>query len=214
MTFNPDIKKEVTEVYFSQRPEKSLSPPIISITIMYWLLPARKIWVLSLDSKLIFNEHVNQKINKCNRIIGLIKRLSLMLSRNQLLTIYKTFITSHLDYADIIYDKPFNDSFKEQLEKVQCSAALIITGAIKDTSRERLYQELGLESLCGRTWNRKLAFFYKTVKGLAPSYLQSYLLPDNERTYSSTSRNTIKTFATQTSTFSATFFPYGIKEWN
>ena len=181
---------------------------------MYWLLPARNIWVLSLDSKLIFSKHVNQKINKCNRIIGLLKRLSLMLSRNQLLTIYKTFVTSHLDYADIIYDKLFNDSFKEKLEKVQCSATLIITGAIKGTSRERLYQELGLESLCGRTWNRKLAFFYKTVTGLAPSYLQSYLLPDNERTYSSTSRNTIKTSATQTSTFPATFFLYGIKEWN
>ena len=33
--------------------------------------------------------------------------------------------------------KPFNDSFKEKLEKVQYSAGLIITGAIKGTSRER-----------------------------------------------------------------------------
>ena len=40
-------------------------------------------------------------------------------SRNLLLTIYKTFIRSHLDYADIIYDKPFNDSFKEKLKKIQ-----------------------------------------------------------------------------------------------
>ena len=62
-----------------------------------------------------------------------------MLSRNQLLTIYKTFVTSHLDYADLIYDKPFNDSFKEKLENVQCSATLFITGAIKGTSWERLY---------------------------------------------------------------------------
>ena len=70
--------------------------------------------------------------------------------------------------------------------------ALIITGAIKDTSRERLYKELGLESLCDRRWYRKLVFFYKIVKGLASSYLQSYLLPDNERTYNTRSslRNT------------------------
>ena len=81
--------------------------------------------------------------------------------------------------------------------------ARIITGAIKDTSRERLYKELGLESLCDRRWYRKLVFFYKIVKGLASSYLQSYLLPDNERTYNTRSslRNTIKTFATRTSTF-------------
>ena len=83
------------------------------------------------------------------------KRLSLILSRKQLLTIYKTFVRSHLDYVDIIYDKPFNDNFKEKLEKNQYSAALIITGAIKGTSRGHLYKELGLESLCDKSSYRK-----------------------------------------------------------
>ena len=79
-----------------------------------------------------------------------------------------------------------------------------------------MYKELGLESLCDRRWYRKLVFFYKIRKGVAPSYLQSYLLPDNERTYNSRSslRNTIKTFAMQTSTFCATFSAYCTKEWN
>ena len=118
------------------------------------------------------------------------KRLPLLLSRNQLVTIYKRFVKSHLDYADKIYDKPFNDSSKEKLDKIQYSEALIISGAIKGTSPERLYKELGLESHCDRRWYRKLVFFDKVVKGLAPSYL----LPDNERTYNTRSslRNTIK----------------------
>ena len=75
-----------------------------------------------------------------------------------------------------------------------------------------MYKELGLESLCDRRWYRKLVFFYKIRKGVAPSYLQSYLLPDNERTYNTRSslRNRTKTFATWTSTF----FPYCTKEWN
>ena len=121
-----------------------------------------------------------------------------------------------IDYADIIYDKPFNDAFKEKLEKVQYYAALIITGAIKGISRERLYKQLGLESLCNRRWYRKLVFFYKIVEGLAPSYLQSCLLLGNERAYNTRSsfKNTIKTFATRTSTFYTTFFPYCTKEWN
>ena len=57
-------------------------------------------------------------------------------------------------------------------------------------------------------------FFYKIVKGLAPSYLQSYLILDNERTYNTrlSLGNTIKTFATWTSTFRAIFFPYCTKE--
>ena len=50
----------------------------------------------------------------------------------------------------IIYDKPLNESFKKQIELVQYNAALIITGAIKGTCRDKIYQELGLESLADR----------------------------------------------------------------
>ena len=146
MSFNPDINKSATEVYC----EKSLPPPIIFNNNNLLTSSCQKHLGLALDSKLSFNEHVNQKINKCNRIIGLMKGNSLILSRNQLLPIYKTFVRSHLGHAGIIYDKLFNDSFKEKSEKVQYSAALIITGAIKGTSREGLYQELALESLCDR----------------------------------------------------------------
>ena len=160
MSFNHDINKQETEVHFSERREKSLPPPIIFNNNNVLTSPCQKHLDLALDSKLSFNEHVNQKMNKGNRIIGLMKRLYLILSRNQLFTIYKTFVRSHLDYADIIYNKPFNDSFKQKLEKVQYSAALIITRAIKGISREHLYKELGLEFLSDRRWYRKLVFFY------------------------------------------------------
>ena len=41
-----------------------------------------------------------------------------MLSRTCILTIYKSFVRPHLDYDDIIYDKPVTESFKDWLEKV------------------------------------------------------------------------------------------------
>ena len=46
--------------------------------------------------------------------------------------------------------------------------------------------------------------------------MQSYYLPDNERTYNTRSilRYTIETFATRISTFRVTFFPYCTKKWN
>ena len=99
---------------------------------------------LILDTKLKFNEHLQDKINKCNRITGSIKKLSLILPRTCLLTIYKAFVRSHLDYAGMIYDKPDNESFKGWLEKIQYNAALAITGAIRGTLPERIYNELGL----------------------------------------------------------------------
>ena len=43
-----------------------------------------------------------------------------------------------------------NESFQNKLECVQYDAALAITGAIRGSSREKLYQELGLESL--KSW--------------------------------------------------------------
>ena len=72
------------------------------------------------------------------------KRLSINLPRNSLLTIYKSFIRPHLDYGDILYDNPNNENFQSKLEKVQYRAYLAITGAIKGNSREKLYNEFGL----------------------------------------------------------------------
>ena len=101
------------------------------------------------------------------------KLSSLTLSRNSLLTIYKNFIRPILDYPDIIYQKPLTESFKDKLEIVQYNAALVITGAIKGTSRDRIYRELGLESLAERRWSHKISFFHKILNGLLPVYLQS-----------------------------------------
>ena len=87
-----------------------------------------------------------------------------VLPRSALLTIYKSFIRPHLDYGDIIYDKAFNESFHAKLESLQHNATLAITGAIKGSSTEKLYEELGLESLKSRRWYRKMSFLYKVLK--------------------------------------------------
>ena len=69
-----------------------------------------------------------------------------------------------LDYADIIYGKPLTESFKDKLEMVQYKAALVTTGAIKGTSRDRIYRGLGLEPLAERRWSRKIFFFSQNNK--------------------------------------------------
>ena len=106
-----------------------------------------------------------------------------------MLTIYKTFTRPILDYADIIYEKPLTESFKDKLEMVQYNAALVITGAFKGTSRDRIYRELGLESLAERRWSRKIFFFHKIINGLLPVYLQSYISYCVEGVYRTRSAN-------------------------
>ena len=99
-------------------------------------------------------------------MIGLIKRLSVNLRRNALLTIYKSFVRPHLDYRDILYDKPSNENFQNKTEKNQYRACLAITGAIQGISSEKMTKKndndkLGLHSLAKRRWRCKLIFFIK-----------------------------------------------------
>ena len=55
------------------------------------------------------------------------------------------------------YGHPQNESFCEKLESMQYKAALAIAGVIQSTSREKIYQELGLESLKCRRWYKRLS---------------------------------------------------------
>ena len=89
-------------------------------------------------------EMIDNKIKKCYKIIGLIKRLPISAPRTSLFTIYKSFIRPHLNYADILYDKPENQNFQNELEKVQYKARLVINSAIPENSRQKVYEELGL----------------------------------------------------------------------
>ena len=59
---------------------------------------------------------------------------------------------SLIDYRDIIYDQPQNESFCEKLESIPYKATPGTTGAMQGTSRDKIYQELGLEPLKCTRW--------------------------------------------------------------
>ena len=104
---------------------------------------------------------MKEKYVKFNKGIGVIKKLQNRLPRQALLTIYKSFVRPHLDYGDIIYDQPNNESFSQKLESYQYNAALAIIGAIGGTSQTKIYKELVLESLKFRRYFRRLCSFFK-----------------------------------------------------
>ena len=105
------------------------------------------------------------------------RKLNLLLPRSSLLTVYKCFIRPHLDYGDVIYDQPNLSSLTNKIESVQYNVALAITGAIRGTSKEKLYQELGFESLKDRRWLRRLCHLYKNVNTKQPAYLYDLIPP-------------------------------------
>ena len=64
-----------------------------------------------------------------------------------------------------------------KIESLQYNAALSITGANIGSSKEKLYQELGFESLKDRKWMRKLCYFFKAISFTRSSYLYDLLPP-------------------------------------
>ena len=71
------------------------------------------------------------------------------------MTIYEAFLRPLIDYGDIIYDQPQNESFCEKLQSVQYKAALAITSVIQGISHDKIYQELGLKSLKSIRWYKR-----------------------------------------------------------
>ena len=151
MSFNPGPLKQAQEVIYSRKRNKPHH-----LDIIFNGNPVNL--GMFLDSKLDFDEYIKGVFDKTSESIGLIRKHRKFLSRPSLLQIYKSFVRPHLDYGDIIYDKAFIGSFQKKLETIQYNAALAISGAIRGTSREKVYSELGLESLQDRRWYRKLCF--------------------------------------------------------
>ena len=150
MNFNPDPSKQAQELLFSRKTSSKPYPSLNFNDNLVHQVQLQKHLGLFLDPKLSFDEHIQCFLIKTGKIIGLISKLQPIILRAALLTIYKSFLRPHLDYGDVIYDRAFNESFQNKLESVQYNAALAITGAIGGSSREKLYQELGLESLKSR----------------------------------------------------------------
>ena len=164
-----------------------------------------------LDEKLNFSEHINEKPIKVTKSINLLRKLNLTLPCSSLLIIYKSFIRPRLDYGDIVYDQPNNSYLSEKIESLQYNAALAITSAIKGSSKEKLYQELGFESLKDRRWMRKLCYLYKVISSKRLFYLYD-MLPPLQRSQ----RNQVffRPLLCRTEIFKNSFLPYTINEWN
>ena len=88
-----------------------------------------------------------------------------------------------------------------------------MTGAIRGTSREKLYQELGLDSLRKRISYRKLCYFFKIFEGQSPEYLFR-ILPSVSKAYNTRTNDKIPLFSGKHNFFTNSFFPSTVTEWN
>ena len=211
MVINPDANKPAHEVLFSEKIIAQNYPNISLNNIQVERVSHRKHLRLILDEKLNFKEHIDSTILKVNKGIAVLKKLRYSLPRKSLITTYKALLRPLLDYGDIIYDQPHNESVCEKLKSVQYKVALAITGAIQGTSRKKIYQELGLESLRARRWYKRLSCMFKIVKEEAPNYLINLIPKIQQNTR--TRINRTPTFHYRTDCFKYSFFHSTLNDW-
>ena len=207
MLFNPE---QAQEVIFSRKNIKTDHPIFYFNETLVAHTTFQKHLGMHLDEKLSFN-HINEKIAKANKGIGLIRKLAHVLPRQSLITIYKSLIRPHLDYGHIIYS-PNNESFCNLIERVQYNAALVITVAINGTFQLKIYNELGIESLKFKRWFMRLCVFYKVKTIQIPKYLYE-LFPTESHTYNTRNKENVETYYCRTDLFKYSFFSYVIVEW-
>ena len=120
-----------------------------------------------IDNKLKFSDHITEKVNKANRMIGLIRRTFATLDKNMFLKLYVTLIRPILEYANQVWN-PYYKKDIDMLENVQRRATKMIPGLRNKPYEERL-KELNLPSLAYRRSRGDMIETFKIISGFYDS---------------------------------------------
>ena len=214
MSFNHDPTKQAVQVVFTRASKQIDHPKIYFNNNEVKTVNDHKHLGLILDSKLSFISHINEKISKPHKGLGIIKSLSRFLSVKTVDLIFKLYIRPHLDFCDVISNipsiiNPFDISINlnylmNTLERIRYHADLAITGSWL----------LGWESLTDRRWCRCLFHFYKIQNNLTPLYLKDPIPPIRSHLFGSQSVNVINEIRCKSKSYSNSFYPDSIRCWN
>ena len=225
MKFNPDPTKPAEELIFSNKLVRQEHPPLFFNNIEVKQVPEHKHLGLILDSKLTFRSHIKEKLAIARKGVGVIKYLSSYVPVKTLDQIYKIHVRPHLDFCDVIYHipekiNPFTRALEltdwmAKIERVQFQAAVAVTGTWRTTSRNKIYDELGWESLSQRRWYRRLVQFFKILKDpTMPDYLTKPIPPPRTNFPSLRSGNEFPLMGGRINQYKHSFYPDALQSWN
>ena len=224
MSFNPDPTKPAEEILFSRKKTPVDHPPLYFNGIEVKRVTEHKHLGLILDPRLDFAAHIKEKSMTARKGIGLIKHLRSYLPIDALKSIFTMHMRSHLDYCDFIFHIPelvgnfstdINLSHQmKKLESLQYQAWLAVTGMWQGTNRDKVYEELGWESLHIRRWFRRLTVFYKIMTGLTPQYLRDPVPSARHHLYGTSNTNDLHPMRFRTQRFQNSFYPNAVNCWN
>ena len=111
------------------------------------------------DSRLKFDEHIDEKVNKAYQILGLIKGNFIHLTSDSFVILHKALVRSYLDYAVCVWN-PHYQFLIEKLEKVQKRATKLVL-TVKSLNYEERLRKLNLPTLKFRRIRGDMIEVYK-----------------------------------------------------
>jgi len=139
---------------------------------------------VTIDTKLKFDQHISEKINKANSTLGIIRRAFKYLNERNFVPIYKAMVRSHLDYAVPIWS-PSLQTLIDAIENVQRRATKQIPG-LKDMTYDERLKKLNLPTLAFRRIRGDMIEVFKLLRGVYDTDVRE-LLPLRKDTAERTS---------------------------
>ena len=90
-----------------------------------------------MDPSLSFDDHIHDKINMANKMLGIIKRNFSDLDTNSFMLLYKGMVRCHLEYAEAVWS-PFRLGLIADIENVQKRATKLVSACKHLCYKDRL----------------------------------------------------------------------------
>ena len=207
-------ESKTKSVYFTRKNNIDVTPLYMN-NVQLENVSGHKHLGLFLSSDAKWSEHIQDIYSKACKRVNIMRYLKNKIDRKSLEKIYIGFIRPILEYGNIIWDNCTSEE-SELLESVQLEAARIITGLRKGTSRVKLYNELGWDTLQSRRHKSKLIFFHKALNGDLPSYISDLVMShtNTNQHYQIRHQREFNVPLCRTESYKRSFFPCVLNEWN
>ncbi|XP_044183836.1 uncharacterized protein LOC122964347 [Acropora millepora] len=175
---------------------------------------ARNLGVM-FDENLTSMSQINLICKKAMLAIRSIGRIKKYLSKDHIACVVNAFVIPHLDYCNsVLYGLP--KSQLDKLQRIQNVAARLVKGVRKQDHITPTLKALHWLPVEKRIIFKILLMTYKTLNGLAPSYLTTLITPYHPtRKLRSSSRSTLQVPRVKTSTYGDRAFSSAApKLWN
>ena len=116
------------------------------------------------DTKLSFTNHIQNKINAANKVLGFIKHSFKHIDKDMFLLLYKSLVRPHLEYGSCMWN-PHLKYNADAIERVQRRATRLVPGLSDFNYEERLIT-LNLETLSYRRRRADLLETYRILTGI------------------------------------------------